>query len=193
MGHTELLHGAGERQDDLARRDLVIDVLLVEIELALVELEGADAARIDYLDGDRLRGMQDPGDVVLDRRKILLGCISAFKFNQRKLDLDEEHVYYKVTPRQIILTLARAVQELGVTHPLHIHGCNLGIPGNIETTLDTVRAAEGLRIHMTHTQFLSYGTEGDKKFSSGAARLAELVAGAPNVSIDVGQVLFGQT
>ena len=121
------------------------------------------------------------------------GGISAFKFNQRKLDLDEEHVYYHVTPRQIILTLARALEELGVVHPLHIHGCNLGIPGNIETTLDTIRAAEGLRIHMTHTQFLSYGTEGEKKFSSGAARLCELAAKHPNVSIDVGQVLFGQT
>ncbi|HET7211486.1 MAG TPA: amidohydrolase family protein, partial [Methyloceanibacter sp.] len=94
------------------------------------------------------------------------GGISAFKFNQRKLDLDEEHVYYHVTPRQIIVTLARALKELGVVHPLHVHGCNLGIPGNIESTLATVRAAEGLRIHMTHTQFLSYGTEGDKKFSS---------------------------
>jgi formylmethanofuran dehydrogenase subunit A len=121
------------------------------------------------------------------------GGISAFKFNQRKLDLDEEHVYYKVTPRQIVLNLARALQELGVTHPLHIHGCNLGVPGNIETTLDTIRAAEGLRIHMTHTQFMSYGTEGDRKFSSGAARLAELVNESPNISIDVGQVMFGQT
>ena len=121
------------------------------------------------------------------------GGISAFKFNQRKLDLDEEHVYYHVTPRQIIQTLARAVQELGVTHPLHIHGCNLGVPGNIETTLATVRASEGLRMHMTHTQFLSYGTEGDKHFSSGAARLTELVNKTPNVSIDVGQMLFGQT
>ncbi|MBM3545248.1 MAG: formylmethanofuran dehydrogenase subunit A [Alphaproteobacteria bacterium] len=121
------------------------------------------------------------------------GGISAFKFNQRKLDLDEEHIYYHVTPRQIILTLARALEELGVVHPLHIHGCNLGIPGNIESTLATIRAAEGLRIHMTHTQFLSYGTEGDKKFSSGAARLCELAAKHPNVSIDVGQVLFGQT
>jgi len=121
------------------------------------------------------------------------GGISAFKFNQRKLDLDEEHVYYKVTPRQIVLNLARALQELGVTHPLHIHGCNLGVPGNIESTLETIRAADGLRMHMTHTQFLSYGTEGDKKFSSGAARLAELVNKSPNVSIDVGQVMFGQT
>jgi formylmethanofuran dehydrogenase subunit A len=121
------------------------------------------------------------------------GGISAFKFNQRKLDLNEEHVYYHVTPRQIIVTLARALKELGVVHPLHVHGCNLGIPGNIESTLATIRAAEGLPLHMTHTQFLSYGTEGDRKFSSGAARLAELVNKTPNVSIDVGQVLFGQT
>jgi formylmethanofuran dehydrogenase subunit A len=121
------------------------------------------------------------------------GGISAFKFNQRKLDLDEEHVYYHVTPRQIILTLARALKELGVVHPLHVHGCNLGIPGNIESTLATIRAAEGLPLHMTHTQFMSYGTEGDRKFSSGAARLAELVNKSPNISIDVGQVLFGQT
>ena len=92
------------------------------------------------------------------------GGISAFKFNQRKLDLDEEHVYYHVTPRQIILTLARAIEELGVTHPLHIHGCNLGVPGNIETTLATVRAA-GLA-HPHDPQFLSYGIEGDRKFSS---------------------------
>jgi formylmethanofuran dehydrogenase subunit A len=121
------------------------------------------------------------------------GGISAFKFNQRKLDLDEQHVYYGVTPRQIVVTLARALEELGVTHPLHVHGCNLGIPGNIESTLATIRAMDGLRLHMTHTQFLSYGTEGDRKFSSGAARLAELVNKSPNISIDVGQVMFGQT
>ena len=36
------------------------------------------------------------------------GGISAFKFNQRKLDLDEEHVYYHVTPRQIIVDAWRA-------------------------------------------------------------------------------------
>jgi len=121
------------------------------------------------------------------------GGISAFKFNQRKLDLDEEHSYYHVTPRQIILTLARALQDLGVTHPLHIHGCNLGVPGNVETTLDTIRAAEGVPIHLTHIQFHSYGTEGDRHFSSGAARIAEALNKAPNISVDVGQVMFGQT
>lgn len=121
------------------------------------------------------------------------GGISAFKFNQRKLDLDEKHVHYGVTPRDIILNLARGVQELGVTHPIHIHGCNLGVPGGVETTLDTIRGSQGLPIHLTHIQFHSYATEGDLKFSSGAARVAEAVNAHKNVSIDVGQVMFGQT
>ena len=121
------------------------------------------------------------------------GGISAFKFNQRKLDLDEKHVYYGITPREIILTLARGLLELGVTHPLHVHGCNLGIPGNVETTLATIRATDGLPLHLTHIQFHSYGTEGERHFSSGAAQIADLLKKYPNISIDVGQVMFGQT
>lgn len=121
------------------------------------------------------------------------GGISAFKFNQRQLDLDEKHVHYGVTPREIILNLARGLKELGVTHPLHIHGCNLGVPGGVETTLATIRGAQGLPIHLTHIQFHSYDTEGDLKFSSGAARVADLVNAHKNVSIDIGQVMFGQT
>ena len=121
------------------------------------------------------------------------GGISAFKFNQRQLDLDEKHAYYGLTPRQILLNLARGLKEIGVTHPLHVHGCNLGVPGNVETTLSTIQAMEGLPVHLTHIQFHSYGTEGDKHFSSGAARVAEAVNANKNVSIDVGQVLFGQT
>ncbi|HET6387998.1 formylmethanofuran dehydrogenase subunit A [Hyphomicrobium sp.] len=121
------------------------------------------------------------------------GGISAFKFNQRKLDLDEKHVYYGVTPRDIILTLARGLNELGVVHPLHVHGCNLGVPGGYETTLDTIKGSEGLPIHLTHIQFHSYGTEGDLKFSSAAAPIAEAINQHKNVSCDVGQVMFGQT
>jgi formylmethanofuran dehydrogenase subunit A len=121
------------------------------------------------------------------------GGISAFKFNQRKLDLDEKHVYYGITPRDIIQNLARGLLELGVTHPLHVHGCNLGIPGNVETTLATIRATDGLPLHLTHIQFHSYGVGGDRHFDSGAARIAELLKQYPHISIDVGQVLFGQT
>ena len=121
------------------------------------------------------------------------GGINAFKFNQRRLDLDERHAHYGLTPRDILLALAHAVQELGVPHPLHVHGCNLGVPGNADTTLKTIEAAEGLRLHLTHLQFHAYGSEGDRGMSSGAAPIAEAVNRNPNISIDVGQVIFGQT
>ena len=119
--------------------------------------------------------------------------ISAFKFNQRRLDVDERHAHWGVTPRQVVAALARAVHELGLAHPLHIHASNLGVPGNIESTLATIDALEGLPAHLTHVQFHSYGNEGPRQFSSAALRLAEAVNAHPNVSIDVGQVLFGQT
>jgi formylmethanofuran dehydrogenase subunit A len=119
--------------------------------------------------------------------------ISAFKFNQRKLDVNERHVHWQVTPRQVVHTLARALRELGVPHPLHIHGSNLGVAGNIRSTLETIAALEGLPAHLTHVQFHAYGTEGAKKFSSAALQLAEAVNENPQISIDVGQIMFGQT
>jgi formylmethanofuran dehydrogenase subunit A len=121
------------------------------------------------------------------------GGINAFKFNQRKLDLDEDNVHYKVTPRDILKTLATAVKQLGIPHPLHVHGCNLGVPGNMETTLNSIQAVDGLPMHLTHIQFHSYGTEGDFKFSSGAAQIAEAINSNKNISLDVGQIMFGQT
>jgi formylmethanofuran dehydrogenase subunit A len=121
------------------------------------------------------------------------GGINAFKFNQRKLDLDEENELYGLTPRTILKALARAVHALGIAHPLHVHGCNLGVAGNLQTTLDTIEAAEGLPLHLTHLQFHSYGKEGDRSFSSGAPQVAEAVNRSPNISIDVGQAMFGQT
>ncbi|SEJ39208.1 formylmethanofuran dehydrogenase subunit A [Paraburkholderia diazotrophica] len=121
------------------------------------------------------------------------GGISAFKFNQRSLDVDEHHVHYGITPRDVLHVLSRALTDLGVPHPLHIHASNLGVPGNIDSTLATIDALEGLPGHLTHIQFHSYGNDGPKKFSSAAHRIAEAVNANPNVSIDVGQIMFGQT
>ena len=121
------------------------------------------------------------------------GGINAFKFNQRKLDLDEKNQFYGITPRDILMRLATAVKELGVPHPLHVHGCNLGVAGNLDMTIDTMEGINGLPMHMTHIQFHSYGTEGDFKFSSGSAQIAEVINKHKNITADVGQILFGQT
>lgn len=121
------------------------------------------------------------------------GGISAFKFNTRKFDVDTPHPRYGVTPGRIIRTLCRAVHEIGLAHPLHVHCSNLGVPGNIDSTLATIAAADGLPIHLTHAQFHCYGTDGPFGMSSAAAKLVAAMADHPNVTIDVGQVMFGQT
>src|ERR671937_421918 len=58
-----------------------------------------------------------------------------------------------VTPRQVIETIATAVHDLGLPHPVHVHCNNLGVPGNWRTTLDTLRTLEGRRAHLTPLQF----------------------------------------
>src|SRR3712207_1635187 len=62
-----------------------------------------------------------------------------------------------VTPRRVIETIATAVHELGLPHPVHVHCNNLGVPGNWRTTLDTLRTLEGRRAHLAHLQFHAYG------------------------------------
>lgn len=121
------------------------------------------------------------------------GGISAFKFNQRRLDLDENNVHYQVSPRQILQSLSRAVHDIGIAKPLHVHCNNLGAAGNFQTTLDTMGASDGIPMHLTHIQFHSYAAEGDKKFSSAAAQIAEALNKNKHITADVGQILFGQT
>jgi formylmethanofuran dehydrogenase subunit A len=121
------------------------------------------------------------------------GGISAFKFNQRRLDLDENNIHYQISPRQILQSLSRAVHDIGIAKPLHVHCNNLGAAGNFQTTLDTMGASDGIPMHLTHIQFHSYATEGDKKFSSAAAQIAEALNKNKHITADVGQILFGQT
>lgn len=121
------------------------------------------------------------------------GGINAFKFHQRTLDVDEPHAHYGVTPRSVIRELSAAVDELGLPHPLHVHASNLGVPGNIASTLATLDAAEGRRLHLTHAQFNAYTATGPMGMGSGAVALAERINRSPELSLDVGQIVFGQT
>jgi formylmethanofuran dehydrogenase subunit A len=109
--------------------------------------------------------------------------------------LDDTVAPFGVTPRQIVAAVAAAGNDLGLPHPVHIHCNRLGLPGNWTTTLDTMRAVDGRRAHFTHVQFHSYGGGPDDQgtFRSRAAELAEYVNAHPNLTVDVGQVLFGET
>jgi formylmethanofuran dehydrogenase subunit A len=121
------------------------------------------------------------------------GGVAAFKENVRTFSFDDVVPSYGVSSREIVKALQRAVHDLGVPHPLHVHCNNLGIPGNFTTALETIGAAEGLPLHLAHLQFYGYGAEGKQGISSAAPRLAEAINAAKNVTIDVGQAMFGQT
>jgi formylmethanofuran dehydrogenase subunit A len=129
----------------------------------------------------------------LGLKVINAGGANAFKSNARQFDLDDIVPDYGVSSRQILQTLQTAVCQLGVPHPVHVHCNNLGIPGNVDTIVATMEAAQGLPMHLAHVQFYAYGNEGAKGFSSAAAQLLEAFNRHPNITMDVGQVLFGQT
>jgi formylmethanofuran dehydrogenase subunit A len=105
--------------------------------------------------------------------------------------LDEVVGSSAVTPRKILETLAGAANALALPHPVHVHCNNLGQPGNAATTLASMQALGGQRAHFTHLQFHSYGGERGKAWRSGAREVIEYVNTHPEVSVDVGQVMFG--
>jgi formylmethanofuran dehydrogenase subunit A len=69
------------------------------------------------------------------------------------------------------------------------------MPGNWRTTLETMKTFGDARGHFAHIQFHSYGGgEGDETtFNSKVVPLVEYVDSHPNLTVDVGQVLFGET
>ncbi len=96
-----------------------------------------------------------------------------------------------VTPRQVLDAIATAVHELGLPHPVPVHCNNLGVAGNWRTTLDTLKTVEGRRAHLAHLQFHAYGGKPGGTMRSKAPELAEYLGAHPELSADVGQVMFG--
>jgi len=112
--------------------------------------------------------------------------------NSNVYNLDESISGFNLTPRKIISALIDVSHDLGLPHPAHIHCNNLGHSGNYTTTLDTMKTAEGRKVHITHIQFHSYGGEVGKNPTSKAYEIAEFVNNNANISADVGQVMFGK-
>jgi formylmethanofuran dehydrogenase subunit A len=112
--------------------------------------------------------------------------------NANITDLNETIDNFGLTPLQIIKAFIETVNALGLPHPPHIHCNNLGHSGNYTTTLDTMRAAEDRRVHIAHIQFHSYGGEPGKNPTSKAAEIIDYLNHHPNITADVGQVMFGK-
>ena len=120
------------------------------------------------------------------------GGVELWKRGSRgRTELDLPIGSSRVTPRAILETLVEAGNHLRLPHTAHIHCNNLGVVGNVATTLESMRAVDGRRAHFTHLQFHSYGTGPDGQWCSAARDVAEYINAHPHVSGDVGQVMFG--
>jgi len=106
--------------------------------------------------------------------------------------LDEAVAGSPVTPRALLEATATAAETLALPHGPHIHANRLGLPGNVETTIQTLDALAGRRAHLAHLQYHAYGRDDGGRLLSAAGRLIERLEAAPEVTADVGAVLFGE-
>lgn len=120
------------------------------------------------------------------------GGVELWKANVREVKSLDDPVdgNAAVTPRTILETLTDAANALKLPHPVHIHCNNLGVAGNVATTLESMRTLAGRRAHFTHIQFHSYAGERGKSWASGARQIAAYLADHPETTCDVGQVMF---
>jgi formylmethanofuran dehydrogenase subunit A len=125
------------------------------------------------------------------------GGIEAWAYGKNMRGLDDVVPYFEVTPADIINSLVKVNEELSLPHPVHLHCNNLGVPGNFETTLQSMKLVEGIEnkdrpvLHVTHVQFNSYAGDSWKTFSSGAEEIARYVNKVDNITVDMGQPVFG--
>ncbi len=198
MGFTTVVEPAMAPHHSLQTHFELNDVPIID-KGALTVLGNDDFLLRQLRAGESESAINDyVAQTVSGTRSLGLKCINpggceAFKENMRAFGLDDEVPFYGLTSRKIFQALQKATQAVGIHHPLHLHMNNLGIAGNIQTALDTIDASQGLPLHLAHVQFYAYGTEGANAFSSAAAAFAEKINAHPNVTVDVGQVMFSQT
>lgn len=115
----------------------------------------------------------------------------AWKAGQPAPGLDESIGLGDLTQRRIIQVLVWLVNEMGLPHPVHLHAGRLGQPGNASAFCETVRALDGQRAHLCHIQFYSYGQDEHGSYTSAADQVVQCLQEYPQITCDVGQVLFG--
>ncbi|MEZ6086826.1 MAG: formylmethanofuran dehydrogenase subunit A [Pirellulaceae bacterium] len=120
------------------------------------------------------------------------GGVAAWKCGEDAKQLTSPIAGFdRLTPGDIVKQLARIVDDLRLPHPMHLHCNNLGAPGNISTTLETMKHLEGHRAHIAHLQYHVYGGDGWDSICSRSAEMAEYFNAHPNMTTDAGAVLFG--
>ena len=176
-----------EEMHDIPILDKASLVLMANNELVLDLLEAGEVERARHVVAWLVWAAKAYGVKAVNP-----GGVVAWKSGKNANTLsDPVEGYTRVTPAGIISCLAGIVEELRLPHPLHLHCNNLGVPGNVATTIETLRILDGRRCHMAHLQFHAYGGDGWGTIRSEAATLAEHFNTRTNLTADAGAILFG--
>src|SRR3989337_226466 len=171
MGYTTVMEAANapigvrhthEELIDIPIVDKGIYVLMGNNECILKDLKANEMEKIKRYVAWLLRSLKGYGIKLVNP-----GGVEQWKYGKDVEGLDDKIYYFDVTPRQILKALSWANEALGLPHPIHLHANRLGIPNNYLTTLETMQALEGSRLPM------------------------EYINAHPNVTTDIGQVVFG--
>ena len=124
------------------------------------------------------------------------GGVELWGWGKNVESLDDQVPPFNITPREIIRGLCKINKILNLPHTIHLHTNNLGKPGNYRTTIETMDTVKDLadgkpNIHVTHVQFCGYGGDSWITLRSGAPEIAKYVNNHNHVTIDLGQVVFG--
>ncbi len=127
------------------------------------------------------------------------GGLESWGFGKNVHTIDDQVPNFCITPRDIMCGLAKVNKMLNLPHSIHLHTNNLGLPGNYQTTLDTMKALESVPsdgrpvAHITHLQFSSFGGDGWGSMKSAAPEISKYINNHSHMTFDMGQVIFTDT
>jgi len=127
------------------------------------------------------------------------GGLESWGFGRNVHSIDDQIPNFCITPRDIMVGLAKVNKMLNLPHTIHLHTNNLGLPGNYQTTLDTMQALEAVpndgkpNMHITHLQFSSFGGDGWGNMKSAAPEISKYINNHSHITADMGQVIFTDT
>ena len=131
------------------------------------------------------------------------GGTEAWAWGLNCMTVNDQVPFFEITPKQIVNGLLDVNEGLHLPHSLHLHGNNLGNPGNYTTTMDTLKIAEGKKadnafgrdtvLHHTHIQFHSYGGTTWADFESKGAEVMDYINRNENLTCDIGFVTLDET
>ncbi|MFA7468757.1 MAG: formylmethanofuran dehydrogenase subunit A [Desulfotomaculaceae bacterium] len=195
MGYTTAFEAAGPPLEARHVHEELNDMPM--LDKGYYVLMGNNYFIFNYIKNNDMVGLKNYMAWLLDVSKAYAvkvvnpGGVENWKWGGNARVLDDNVEHFDLTPRTIISWLVRANEELKLPHPIHIHCNSLGQPGNFRVTLDTLKEIEGMRLHLTHLQFHSYGVSKKGRLVSEAPQIAEYLNNHPKITADAGQVIFG--